>query len=46
MVTGIKEVVVPELTSGILYTIPVNAAVVDIVSQNDIEERELVTTEP
>lgn len=45
MVTGIQEVVVPELTSGMLYTMLVAAAVVDIVPQNGVgEERE--ATEP
>lgn len=39
MVTGIQEVVVPELTSGMLYTILVATAVVDIVPQNGVEEK-------
>jgi hypothetical protein len=33
VVSGIQEVVVPKLTSGMLYTTPVGAAVVDIVAQ-------------
>jgi hypothetical protein len=37
-VSGIHEVVVPELTSGMSYTRLVAAAVVDIVSQNRVEE--------
>jgi hypothetical protein len=39
VVTGIQEVVVPELTSGMLYTMLVAAAVVDIVPQNGVEEK-------
>lgn len=36
MVTGIQEVVVPELTSGMLYTM-LEAVTVDIVPQNGVE---------
>jgi hypothetical protein len=41
-VTGIQDVVVPELTSGILYTMLASAAVVDIVPQYHFEERNSV----
>jgi hypothetical protein len=42
VVTGIQDVVVPELTSGILYTMLARAAVVDIVSQYHFEEKNSV----
>lgn len=47
VVKGIQEVVVPELTSGMSYTRPVNIDVVDIVPSNRIERgRKTETMEP
>lgn len=39
MVTGIQEVVVPELISGVLYTMLVAAVVVDIAPHNGVEKK-------